>query len=248
MNTSLKKEIRGEKYRQVLALACRQKSRLRLATIEDSFPYYSHILETRESLILIDRLEPPLSNENLLVDIPISIVFPLTSRGYFVGESVFAGARNEPGSPVRYAITRPSHLMYVTERRVKRVIPPKKLPVVCLSIAGRKTAGLIVVRDLSTEGICLLFPQQENIKEGELLRDIKLKLRGSSYFHGDAIVRHSFAMRDGGFALGMMWVPLSKAQFQMIRSYLDLADKYQLPEPEARSSESLALDFREDKT
>lgn len=245
MHISGKKEIRGEKLRQVIAVACREKSRLKVTAGDDVFPIYSSILGLHDSLIVIDQFEPPETGDDLLVGSTLHLVFPLTSRGFFQGSATFVGKRPEVGEK-HFVIKQPEMLFYLRERRVKRVAPLQSLPVVVRSIAGHKMGELVQVRNISTEGICLSFLQEGKVEPGDLLREVKLKLHGTTYFHADTLVRHTFRTQSGRLGVGLMWEPMSKPMYQTLLNYIKLVKEHHTSTQSVETSKPLFFESDDD--
>jgi c-di-GMP-binding flagellar brake protein YcgR len=246
MQDPARKKTVGEKLDQVITLACQEKSRLKLLGGPRDFPLYSTLVSRRGDQLVISRIEPVNLEESLLLGSEIEIIFPLTSRGYFVGDATFIGPCLDAGKEQWFLIAVPKVLYYIKERRFKRVVPPESLPVTCLSISGRKTAKLVSVRDLNEEGVSLSFPKYANIGRGELLRSIKLRLHGSTYITADAVVRHSFPTNDGRFCLGLMWEPLSRQQHKTLNNYIRLVEESESGGQVEASTETLFFDFDQD--
>lgn len=243
MHTPSRKRVVGDKLDQVLRLACAQKSRLKLASTEIQFPFFAKIYTTRPGQVLLEGIQPEPTDEDLLIDSEIAIVFPLTSRGYFIGRAHYLGVTKEQSSAARHVISQPDELNYIKERRCARIVPPRSMPIYCLAIDKKKTDGSVLVRDISREGICLTLGQNTGFEVGEPFRKIKIKLHGNSYLTADAVVRHTFQTRDGYYCIGLMWEPMGRSQFGILRTYLELAEDKIRASQQKAGGESLFFEF-----
>jgi hypothetical protein len=208
-----------------LALAVKEHSRLKLSTGPDEFPFYSRILEVHETMIYIDDPQPTRIEEELLVDSPIDLVFPLTARVYFHGKSVFNGLKATLSEPLVYMIAKPESLTYLKERRVPRVTPTAGLPAVCLAIGGQPAAAGVQIQNIGLEGACLTLAQRADHQEGDKFPTVKLKLAGSVYLTLDAAVRYAIVDDLGRYCVGLMWEPLTKPQYLALRNYVRLVQE-----------------------
>jgi len=220
MPPEIENTISGEKVAQVLELAAREHSRIKITAAPDGFPFYSNIREIRQSQIYINAPEPPGMEDDILVDSPIDLFFPLHSRLYFLGKSIFLGIRHLPTEPLAYLLGLPGELSYQRERRVLRVVPSESMPITCLSIGGQPSAQHVKVKNLSQEGVCLSFSKAPTTAEGNKIQAIKLKFPGSTYLTLDGIVCYHRQDENGRYCVGLLWDPMTKPQFLAVRNYV----------------------------
>ena len=235
--------VSGAKLAQVLELACKEHTRLKLSGGTDHFPFYTFMREIKHTQIFVTKLEPASAQDDLLVDSEIDIVFPLTSRIYFFGKSNYHGLLTQPLDEAIHIIDKPEVMYFRRERRVMRVQPTTSLPVTCLAVGGEKFLDTVLIKNISLEGICLSFPFPMNYKPGGLINGIKLKLHGSNYLTLDGSIRHTYVSQDGKFCVGLMWEPMTKPQFLTLITYLRLVLSAHGLDPKKEKNLTLTFEF-----
>ena len=223
--------ISGEKLAALFRDACAERLRMKISTGPEQYPFYGKMVQTNNSQIYVVEL-----GAEALVDLPVDtlvqIAFPLDTRDYYRGDSIFQGRKADKSTVTRFMIAKPLSLYRVANRRTKRVVPSSSLPATCLAISGRKTGGLVQVKNISPEGVCLTFPTRANVRIGDRMSGIKLKLHGSNYLSLEGTVRHKHVDNMGRFCIGLMWESLTTDQFVILQTYCKFVYERQLKRAE----------------
>jgi hypothetical protein len=235
--------VSSAKLAQVLELACKERTRLKISGGPDRFPYYTYMREIKQTQIFVTKLEPSAAQDDLLVDSEIDIVFPLTSRIFFFGKSVYHGLLTQPLDEAIHIIDKPETLYFRRERRVMRISPAPNLPITCLAVNGEKFLDTVLIKNISLEGICLSFPFPMDYKPGGLIHGLKLKLHGSNYVTLEGSIRHTYIAQDGKFCVGLMWEPMTKSQYGILFNYLRLVMESHGLDPKKEKNLTLTFEF-----
>jgi hypothetical protein len=114
-------------------------------------------MEMGQEQILLGEITPAFGKDELLVDSPIDLLFPMYSEEYFCANSAFCGQKRDTSTSAEYMIERPHCLYRLMRRRVRRIAPDEGFPARCVAIGGRSVGGLVWVDNIGSEGGAPLF-------------------------------------------------------------------------------------------
>lgn len=211
----------GNRLDLLLEKAFIMKSRINIQFDFIKIILSSSIRKIDEKHIFLNEIEPESDVKALVLPVKAKVSFLFEDKGMMHFDTVLF---YDGTVSALYYLDKPTAIINPERRKYFRVKPPSELPATCLSIGKSKTAGVVIVENISLQGISLSFPSKSTITIGTTMKNICLKLVDREITL-DVVIQNSFPGPKGRFCIGFKWVGLKKEHEKIISDFVIAAQR-----------------------